>query len=64
MGMKTVFVDENNNEMECHLNDNDMLYIDVRQSDEPMTGGYIVLEKSDVQQLIKMLTEFEKQMND
>jgi len=63
MAQKTVFLDQNNNEMECYLNSEGKLYISVGQPSEDIVyNGYITLEKLDVKQLIKILSELEKEM--
>lgn len=57
-------MDENNNEMECYLNTNGQVYISVGDSTEDILyKGAITLDKDDVNQLIKVLVEFEKEMN-
>ncbi|MEM0519659.1 hypothetical protein [Aequorivita flava] len=63
MALKTIISDDSNNEMECYLNDSGKVYIEVGQnSEDTMYSGHIVLEKEDVQFLIKKLTELETQM--
>lgn len=63
MPVRTVFSDENNNEMDCYLNDQGQVYISVGQSREDVIySGFITLNKEDVQQFIKLLTELEKEM--
>ncbi|MFN8356334.1 MAG: hypothetical protein U0Y10_17895 [Spirosomataceae bacterium] len=65
MATRTVFSDDNNNEMDCYLNDQGKVFISVGQSgDDIVYSGFITLEKSDVTQLIKILTELEKEMAD
>ena len=55
--MKTVFEDGDNNEMNCFLNDKGKVYIGVGQRGEDMVySGFITLDKEDVGQLIKILT--------
>jgi hypothetical protein len=63
MATKTVFIDQDNNEMDCYLNDKSKLFISVGQTGEDaMYNGYITLDKEDVQKLIKFLTETESEM--
>jgi hypothetical protein len=65
MATRTVFNDADNNEMECYLNDKGKVYISVGASGEDIAySGFITLEKPDVTQLIKILTELEKEMVD
>lgn len=65
MARKTVFEDENDNEMNCFLNDKGKVYIGVGQRSEDMIySGYITLDKEDVRQLIKILSDCEKEMED
>lgn len=63
MAIRTVFNDENNNEMDCYLNNNGQVYIQVGEiGSEVHYRGHITLDKSDVNELIKMLTDIEKEM--
>jgi hypothetical protein len=63
MAIRTVFTDEDNNEMDCYLNDKGKVYIRVGEPGEDITySGYITLDKDDVTQLIKKLTELEAEM--
>lgn len=63
MAIRTVFTDEDNNEMDCYLNDKGKVYIRVGVPGEDITySGYITLDKDDVAQLIKRLTELEAEM--
>jgi hypothetical protein len=65
MAVKTVFSDNNSNEMDCYLNDKGQVYISVGQTGEDlMYNGFITLDKEDVKQLIKKLTELEAEMTD
>lgn len=65
MAIKTVFSDDNNNEMDCYLNDQGKVYISIEQTGEDnMYSGFITLEKNDVTQLIKILSELEKEMTE
>lgn len=65
MATKLVFEDEDNNEMNCFLNDKGKVYIGVGQRGEDMIySGYITLDKADVRQLISILTDCEKEMKD
>jgi hypothetical protein len=63
MALRTVLTDENNNEMECYLNDEGKVYINVGESGQDIHySGYITLNKEDVNHLIKMLTDLESEM--
>jgi hypothetical protein len=65
MATRTVFSDEENNEMDCYLNDKGKLFISVGQTGEDIAyNGYITLNKDDVGKLIKILTELENDMID
>ena len=66
MAKRTVFSDENNNELDYFINDKGQLYISVGAGDveQSMYNGYIALEKDDVDELIKVLPELSKQMDD
>lgn len=65
MAVKTVFEDEDNNEMNCFLNDKGKVYIGVGQRGEDMVySGFITLDKEDVGQLIKILTDCQNEMED
>jgi hypothetical protein len=60
---KIVFSDENENEMEYYLNDKGEAYIGVgHPEDNPPYSGFITLNKDDVTQLIKVLTEIRDNM--
>jgi len=63
MATRTVFSDDNSNEMDCYLNDDGKVFISVGQTgDDNMYSGFITLDKNDVSQLIKILSELEKEM--
>jgi hypothetical protein len=63
MATRTVFTDEDNNEMDCYINDKGKVYIGIGQgNDDPMNSGYITLDKEDVNALIKVLQECEENM--
>lgn len=63
MAQRTVFNDEDNNEMECYLNDKGRVYISVGQKGEDIAySGFITLDKEDVQSLIQILQNVEKEM--
>ncbi|MEE1945054.1 hypothetical protein VRU48_08045 [Pedobacter sp. KR3-3] len=66
MAIRTIFEDDNNNEMNCYLNDKGQVYINIsaKDFDAPYDGNFITLDKSDVQELIKMLTELESSMDE
>jgi hypothetical protein len=65
MATKTVFIDDddNNNEMDCYLNDKGKLFICVGLAeDDYLYSGHITLYKEDVSLLIKILSKFEMEM--
>ncbi|MDL5051420.1 hypothetical protein QQ054_36050 [Oscillatoria amoena NRMC-F 0135] len=64
MPTRLVFYDENNNELECYLNSNNELFIQVGEinKEDVQYSGCITLKKNDVKELIKILTEIEKEM--
>lgn len=65
MATRTVFTDDKNNKMDCHQNDQGKVFISVGQTgDSIMHNSFIRLEKNDVTQLIKTLSELEKKMLD
>jgi hypothetical protein len=64
MATRTVFSDEDNNEMDCYINDKGKVYISVGQSgDDVMHFGWITLDKEDTQSLIKILSDIVKEMD-
>lgn len=65
MPSRIVFNDTNNNEMECYLNEQGKLYINVGEIGADGTySGFITLDKADVQTFIKVLNELEDEMNE
>lgn len=63
MAVRTVFSDEDNNELNCFLNNQGKVYMRIGQPDDDIQYcGYITLDRTDVQQLIKELSELEKEM--
>lgn len=66
MANRTVFSDENDNEMDCYINTAGMVYIGIGQPDDGdnLYRGYITLDKSDVSQFIKLLTELKNEMSE
>lgn len=61
MATRTVFEDNNGNEMDCYINDQGLIYISVgpRNEDHAYNWGYITLNRNDVQELMKVLKEAE-----
>lgn len=57
MAKRTVFSDEDNNELHFYLNTLGRLFITVGKADMQDTNGYITLDKEDVKTLIKELQE-------
>ena len=65
MAIRTVFSDDNNNEMDCYLNTDGKLYLSVGQSGEDQIySGFITLDKSDVKEFIGILSQLEKLMSE
>lgn len=65
MAIKTVFVDDDNNELNCYVNDNGKVFIGIGQpGDDHHYCGYITLDKEDVAQLITRLSDCHKEMFD
>lgn len=62
MATRTVFSDQNGNEMDIYINKEGYLYIRIGDEDEHISS-YITLDKVDVKQLIKVLTNFENEMD-
>lgn len=60
MATKLIFEDQDNNEMNCFLNDKEKVHIDVGQKGENIiNSGYITLDKEDVRKLIEILKDCE-----
>ena len=65
MATRTIFSDTENNELECYINQHGKVYISVSLPDgDGMYSGFITLDKTDVNQLIKILSELEQEMAD
>ena len=65
MARKIIFVDENDNEMQCYLNDQGKVFINVGKLDEDIYyQGFITLDKNDVNDLISLLSSIEEQMEE
>ena len=63
MATRTIFEDQDNNEMECLLNDEGKVFISVGKREEDIAyRGFITLDKQDIRQLIEILTECENEM--
>ncbi|WP_343610222.1 hypothetical protein [Chryseobacterium oranimense] len=62
MPKKTVLYDKDNNELECYINQDNKVYIAVGPNNDDVQFGYITLDKQDVGELIKMLSDLEKEM--
>lgn len=62
MAKRTIFTDENENELETYVNADGKLFINVGQLKDQYYSGYITLEKEDVEELIKMLEELKEEM--
>jgi len=65
MAIKKVFLDENDNEMECFLNTERKVFIEVRKiGGDGYYSGFITLDKEDVKELIVILKDCQEQMED
>ncbi|MEH7890051.1 hypothetical protein [Elizabethkingia meningoseptica] len=64
MAKRIVFNDEDNNELECYINQYGKVYIAIGQIDDNIQNGYITLDKEDVRELIEILSDLETQMED
>lgn len=65
MAKKTVFSDEDNNDLECFINHEGKVFIGVGRADESaLNSSFITLDKVDVGHLIKILSELESEMED
>lgn len=65
MPTRIVFDDGKNNMLECWLNAQGKVYIHTHQSDdEPSYGNEIVLDKSEVDEFIKVLQDLRKRMDE
>ena len=65
MTMKVVFEDGENIEMDCFLNTHGKISIGVGESDsQSLSKVYITLNKADVKKLIKILSDYAKDMVD
>ncbi|MDR6969273.1 hypothetical protein J2X31_003303 [Flavobacterium arsenatis] len=63
MALRTVFNDENDNEMDCYLNDKGQVFIQVGEYGSDISEkNFITLDKNDANELIKMLNEIVKEM--
>ena len=65
MATRTVFEDENGNELQCYLNDALLVYISVDQKDDHTGygGGFITLDSDDVGKLIEILQDAKRTMD-
>lgn len=64
MPKRTVLYDEDNNELECYVNQNNKVYIGIGENSDKINFGYITLNKEDVKELIEMLNDLEKELED
>jgi hypothetical protein len=63
MATRTVFDDENGNELECYLNRALQVYISVGDRDDWQSGGSITLDREDVGKLIEILQDAKQIMD-
>ncbi len=61
---RTTLVDENGNELECHLNHKGMIYLacGALHEEDLYYSGWITLDKEDALELISQLQDIVKQM--
>lgn len=64
MPKRSIYYDENDNELECYINTNNKVYISIGQKDEESQFGYITLDKDDLRELIEELSSLEKNLED
>ena len=67
MAKRTVFSDDNNNELDCYINSEGKVFIsvgDTSNADDLLNNGYITLDKKDVGDLVNILQELYTQMPD
>ncbi len=64
MSTRTIFTDEDNNQLECYVEEGRALFINVGAVDPPEIGNqkFIALGRNDVDKLIEVLTELKKEM--
>jgi hypothetical protein len=63
MPTRKVFSDEHDNEMDCYLNDKGQVFMQIGASEaDAHEKNFIVLDKSDVTELIQILSDIEKDM--
>jgi len=62
MAKRTIFSDDNNNELETYVNSDGKLLINVGQLKDQYYSGHITLEKEDVEELIKILEELKEEL--
>jgi hypothetical protein len=65
MPTRSVFEDDNGNELECYLNDALQVFISVAPKDDQTGygGGFITLERDDVGKLIEILQGSKRTMD-
>lgn len=49
---RKIFYDQNNNEMSFWINDNNQIFIQISDSDNPMLANFITIDKEDAQELV------------
>ena len=57
MPIKKVFYDDNGNEMLFHINTDNKLFLEIKNEDFLDHPNFIVLERSDVEEMILLLTD-------
>lgn len=63
MPVRTIFNDDQMNEMDLYVNTNGKLFIQIQNADqEPHFSGSIVLDMSDVDELIQRLNDLKDEM--
>lgn len=64
MPKRTVYYDENDNELEFYINANNKVYFSVGQKNEEYQTGYITLDKDDLKELIEELSSLAKDLEE
>lgn len=63
MPVRKIFIDSNQQQLEAYVNDDAKLFISVGSGDpEDQTGGYITLDRSDLDELIDLLMDLKDQV--
>jgi hypothetical protein len=64
MPKRTVLTSDDNHELECYINQDGKAFLHIYEPGEDIAGhGHICLNKEDMTELIKILTDVKKQMS-